>query len=119
MNIIENELTLLCDVDDTLVIWGQPISDKTVEITCPYTGKIEHLVPHETLIQILKQQKGRGYHVTVWSAGGWEWAKTVVIALKLEKYVDEIRTKPVKYFDDLQAAEVLGTRVYLPYKETK
>lgn len=116
MNIIENELSLFCDVDDTLVVWGQPISEKTVEFVCPYTGKVENLAPHDILIQILKQQKGRGYHVTVWSAGGWKWAKTVVETLKLQEFVDEIRSKPVKFFDDLPANEILGSRVYLPYK---
>jgi hypothetical protein len=49
----------------------------------------------------------------VWSAGGVQWAKTVVNTLGLADYVDLIITKPSKFVDDLPADQVLGQRIYL------
>lgn len=118
MKIIENELTAMFDVDETLVMWHRPVSDDSIAVTCPYTNVVDHLVPHKEHIHILKQQKGRGYHVTVWSAGGWLWAKTIVEALGLTDYVDEVRAKPVKAFDDMPADRILNV-IYIPFKETK
>lgn len=119
MKVLENELTVYFDCDDTLIMWGKESSPNVMDFICPYTDKIERLVPHSTHIQILKQQKGRGYHVVVWSAGGWAWAKRVVETLGIEDYVDEVRSKPTKFFDDLPAQEVLGSRVYVEFKETE
>jgi phosphoserine phosphatase len=62
----------------------------------------------------MKSHKFRGHTVIVWSAGGVEWAKTVVTALGLENYVDLVVAKPKWYYDDLQSHEFLpaSSRVY-------
>lgn len=117
MKVIENELSVMVDVDDTLLMWGMDNSPDAITAQCPYTKEYLRLVPHTRHVELLKQYKGRGFYVTVWSAGGWEWAKTAVNVLNLESFVDEVRTKPLKYMDDLQAREILGTRVYLDYKD--
>lgn len=117
MKYIDNELQAMFDVDETLVMHNIDESYHIKqEFICPYTQEKLMLTPHHQHIQILKQQKARGYYVTVWSAGGAAWAKTVVETLQLEAYVDEVRAKPTKYFDDLPGNEILGTRVYLEYK---
>lgn len=115
MNIIDNELTVIFDVDDTLVLWGKPIGEETRRFIDPHTKKVEYLKPHDEHIQILKQQKGRGYHVTVWSAAGWAWAKTVIDTLGIQDYVDEIRSKPVKVFDDVSADKILNV-IYIKHR---
>ena len=118
MMVIENELIIMFDVDDTLVMHGFPDSlDGAMDIVHPGTNNPHKVHPHKANIELLKQQRSRGYHVTVWSAGGWAWAKAV--ALGIESYVNEVRSKPIKYCDDLtDPKDILGTRVYLPYKES-
>lgn len=99
------------DCDDTLVMWGKKTND--VYIKDPYTDSDILLKKHNKHIKLLQDYKARGYYVVVWSAGGYLWAKAVVEGLGLRDSVDHIMAKPVKYVDDLDATEILGTRVYL------
>ena len=117
MNVIKNEMHVMFDVDDTLVMWNEVISSDTEWIMCPHTLKCIPLIPHKAHIDLLHSYYSRGYYVTVWSAGGWEWAEAVVKHLKLQDSVHEVRSKPIKYVDDLPANEILGTRVYINYIE--
>jgi phosphoglycolate phosphatase-like HAD superfamily hydrolase len=116
MNVIKNEVIVCFDVDDTLVLWN---TDKTEGqlFHNPYDNSYTHLKPHKRHIELLKQYKGRGFHVRVWSAGGWQWAEAVVKTLGLESFVDSIETKPAKYIDDLEAKDVLGVRIYIKDEE--
>ena len=122
MKVNRNETVVCYDVDDTLVIWSgnhhQPHTDEfsgkeAVAFKDPYDNSVNYLIPHQRHIELLKKHAGRGYHVIVWSAAGYGWAESVVKTLGLEKYVDQILTKPSKYVDDLQASEILGSRIYL------
>lgn len=116
MKIIENESTVFCDIDDTLVMWSDLFSqphEGAIPIIDPYDNSTNYLVPHKKHINLLKKYKGRGQSVIIWSAGGYKWALSVVKALGLEEYVDLVMSKPMKYIDDLQASEILGTRLYL------
>jgi hypothetical protein len=115
MNVIRNESTIWVDVDQTMVVYPKDPSDRrgTVAILNPTTDEMEYLLPHAGHIKILKQRKGRGSHITVWSAGGFAWAEAVVRALELEAYVDLICTKPHIYIDDKEAKDIMGERVYL------
>jgi hypothetical protein len=114
MKTIKNEMNVYFDCDDTLVMWGETKQrEKCIIITDPYDGAQHYLLPHAGHIKVLKDRKARGATIHVWSASGYMWAEAVVRALKLEKYVDFVLSKPVMYVDDLQAHEILGERLYL------
>ncbi len=116
MKLYDQDSVICFDVDDTIVLWGDENSrpDKgKIELTNPYTGLVSYLKPHEPHIELLKQYKGRGYHIIVWSAGGALWANEVVSKLGLGKYVDIVMSKPVKYVDDKSCESWMGSRVYI------
>lgn len=101
------------DVDDTLVMWlsdaeKQKRRIELVAFNNPLTGRRIKLVPNTHSIERLKKEKGKGNTVVVWSAGGYQWAKTVVKRLLLTDYVDLIMSKPLGYIDDLHCTEWMG-----------
>lgn len=116
MKVIENELIVVCDVDETLVLHNvdSPYSGKSPKlITCPYSGDTLRVYPHTAHINMIKDKKTRGWTVIVWSQGGYKWAEAVVKALNLQDSVDLILTKPNCYVDDLPAEAWIGSRIYL------
>lgn len=118
MQVIESEDIVMYDCDDTLVMWfSQCDPDKKVQIVCPYGGSVTWLKPHYRHIDLLKKHYGRGKTVIVWSAAGYKWAEAVVEALGLKDHVHFIMTKPMSYVDDLEASEILGSRIYLSDKD--
>lgn len=118
MFINDNELSIMFDVDQTLIMWDNALFDtNSICIVRPDTKRHNYVLPHIEHIELLKQHHHRGYWVTVWSASGTAWAVAVVEALELKEYVNEVRTKPLKFVDDLQANEILGTRVYIELRE--
>lgn len=116
MKVFDNEHVVVIDVDDTLVMWdmhyGIEHPDR-IAFHDPYDNSTNYLTPNKKHIALLKKYSGRGMFVVVWSAAGTQWAKSVVNTLGLNDYVDVVMTKPSKYVDDLQAAEILGNRIYL------
>lgn len=119
MQVFKNELTCSIDVDDTLVMWEGNIYK-------PGKGKIgifdpngaegdnmRYLVPHQRHIKFLKKLANRGYQITVWSAGGWAWAESVVNTLGLNQYVAKVESKPLKIIDDLPTQEGIGQSFFL------
>lgn len=120
MKVNKNENVVCYDVDETLVLWFNDCDDsKKISITCPYSGSIEHVKPHARHVDLLKKHHGRNNYVIVWSAAGTLWAEAVIKALGLEKYVDEVMTKPTKYVDDLTGDKILGVHIYLEDKDEK
>lgn len=114
MQVVKGEMNIYFDVDDTLVIWGKVRKgDKCIAITDPYDGTQHYLRPHIGHIKVLRDRKARGATIHVWSASGHQWAEAVVRALGLDQYVDFVLSKPMMYVDDLQAADILGERLYL------
>lgn len=111
MLVTKNDKVVCFDVDDTLVMWSWPekFNDRVVIIN--NYGHNTSLVPHEKHIALMKQFKARGYYVIVWSQGGFEWANAVVEALDLTAFVDEVKTKPKWYVDDL-GSHIWMTRSY-------
>lgn len=113
-----------CDVDDTLVYWESTPEDKIangVAFKCPGSLRwcattssmvrdnqsIELLVPNDAQIEQLKRLKLRHHTIIVWSAGGVDWAETVIKTLGLEDYVDAVMCKPTYVFDDLPVEEFM------------
>ena len=90
--------TVFFDIDDTLIMWDEQLKGNTVCINCD--GQLSHMVRNEGNIEELKRHGSRGIDVIVWSKGGIHWAERVIKALKLEKYVAAIMTKPFCYYDD-------------------
>lgn len=120
MQILESETVVMCDIDDTILMWNTNYkcpSLEGVKTTCPYSGEIRYLRPHYRHIELLKQYKARGFTIVFWSAAGYLWAKEAVNVLGLNDITDLIMTKPIKYLDDLQASEILGARIYIKEKE--
>lgn len=110
----KSKLRVPFDVDKTLI---SPIKnkvfDKAIYIIDPYDNiRRKHFI-HTKHIKLLKDFKARGYHITVWSANGEDWANRIVVALELDKYVDETCEKFIKYVDDLEAKDIMGVRIYL------
>ncbi len=119
--LIGNDLVVVIDCDDTLVMWSETeerhlAGSGKVCLQDPYDQTTVYLLPHTQHINLIKKYKVQGYTVIVWSAAGALWAKEVVDQLKLHDYVDFIMSKPIKYVDDLKADEILGSRVYIPFK---
>lgn len=124
MQIIENDLSVFCDVDETLLLysgieyWTSPSNGYSgrIEILHPMNGDRYYLVPHTEHINLLKSYKSQGRKITVWSAQGYKWALAAVQALKLEDTVDFVMSKPDKFIDDKRNTEdILGSRVYIPH----
>ncbi len=109
----KDEKVICIDVDDTLVMRDVKLLDKTVSIVDPYSGLSITVTPHIKHIDLVEHFHDRGYYVIVWSAGGGLWAQAVVEALHLNKYVDDIMGKPLKYMDDVPCDEWMGNRIYL------
>ena len=112
--IVDNENVAAFDVDWTL-IEECPASDSADKLLDTRTGEYEYFKPYVEHIKLLKQMKGRGRFIIVWSAGGYLWANSIVKHLGLEKYVDLVMTKPGVMVDDKPIQE-WTTRVYLPKK---
>lgn len=108
MKVIKNDMIVFCDIDDTLVGWGNPEfvdNGNFVEIEC--NGfKETHWILKEN-VEALKLHKTRGHAIVIWSAGGYDWAQAVVKALKLEEIVDLVCAKPQWLYDDLQPEEFM------------
>lgn len=120
VRIINNESNIFFDVDDTLVMWGTAMHEHEdcIVVVDPYDQSLIHLRPHQPHIKLLKNHHARGSYITVWSAGGFQWAEAVIKALQLEGFVDVVMSKPRAYVDDLTASEVLGERIYLDPNST-
>lgn len=114
MKVIKNEKTVFIDVDDTLVMHRDPKSEGIkIDVYDALSKRHIRLIANLPMIRLLKEEKHRGSHVVVWSRGGYEWAANVIRALELVKYVDEVMSKPMAYFDDKSIEEWLPYRVYM------
>ncbi len=113
MRTIKNEKLVFVDIDDTLILWSSSGKGNEVEFKDPYTNELITVFKHDNNIRLLKEKYKRGYTVIVWSAGGWPHAKAVIQALKLQKYVCMVMSKPSCYIDDKPVCDWFGSRVWL------
>ncbi len=117
--------TIYFDVDETLIMWeGDDVTqayfdnEKITGTMAPpwgsdiiYIDKISYK-KHVYHINRLIHHSITGDKVIVWSAGGEKWAKRVVRALKIEKYVNVILSKPDFYYDDVELKDFKSGRMY-------
>src|ERR1700722_14341636 len=104
MIVIKNENVRPFDVDGTLIYEVTPHEasrTKTVSVKDPVTGGMIVMAVHEPMIRLMMEEHHRGSHIIVWSRGGYEWAANVITALNLQQYVNEVYSKPMVYFDDV------------------
>jgi phosphoserine phosphatase len=100
------------DVDSTLVTAQSDLAHLEEKLWIEKRGRRFYI--HNKHGEILQDFKARGHTVVVWSAGGAEWAETVVKLLGLTESVDLCIDKPDWYFDDLKADVWLeGKHCYL------
>lgn len=108
---------VMCDVDDTILLWRDIHTKGKNKIRVKYAGEYIYLTPHERHIKLIKHWARMGVKIYVWSGHGPKWAKMAVKILKLESYVYHSMCKPIKYMDDLlDPKDILGSRVYLEHK---
>jgi hypothetical protein len=109
---IKNDKVMMCDVDETLVIynWPKDREGETVEIT--NNGITKRLLPFFAHVELIKKFKFLGYDVVVWSMTGEAWANKIVEALELKDYVTLTMSKPMFYTDDQPCENWMGTRIY-------
>ena len=103
MKVIREDIITCFDVDDTLISYGGS------SIGIVQGVFIQHVDPIVENIEALKKHKKWGQHIVVWSRSGHKWAEAVVIALKLEKYVDQVMCKPLFYYDDIPVEKWMGS----------
>ena len=109
MKVLTGTKTVYFDVDNTLVFSAKECPSflgDTVVIGC------RQWVVHEEHRELIYDFKARGHTVVVWSAGGAEWAASVVRALGIEDEVDLCISKPDWYFDDKAAGEWIIRHYY-------
>lgn len=115
MQVNEDRVNVVVDVDNTLVK-RSPYGEKfEVSIVNPYDGKTYYYAIHHEHVELIKQYAGRGFYIKVWSANGSGHAASVVTALKLDGYVNEVDTKPMKFIDDKTSADqIVGSHIFIP-----
>ena len=122
MIVNRNEVIIAVDVDGTLIrrVIDEDITNpywqgQTIDITNPYDNSIYKYFVHTEHVELLRQYKGRGFYIKVWSANGVGHAESTVKALGLDDgTVDCIETKPMKHLDDKKELEcIVGARVFI------
>ena len=115
MQVLHSTRSVWYDVDNTLVFslreYPHQISNEIVKIN---GRKFWVHLPH---VETIKDFKARGHTVVVWSAGGSEWAETVVKSLNLEEYIDLVISKPDWIWDDKEPEEFMPKRFYYDINE--
>lgn len=114
---VKNERTIFVDIDDTLIMHDGPADrfhENYLEIQDPLDqNKYIKVTINRPMVRLVKEEAHRGSYIVVWSRGGWEWAKAVVLALRLVDSVGQIMTKPFAYFDDTDVSVWMKDRVYI------
>lgn len=105
MHTLYSTKVIMIDVDNTLVFSLREYPHEVTHEVVKINGR--KFWVHAPHIEMIKDFKARGHSIVVWSAGGAEWAESVVIALKLEELVDLVISKPDWFIDDKKASEFM------------
>ena len=95
------------DVDDTLIFWSTPADYEGLTVLIDEYNSFSRIhtrkrfAVNTAMVDRLRFHAESGYHVIVWSQGGFQWAHAVVKALGLEEHVAIIMDKPTVLYDDL------------------
>lgn len=116
MKTIKSEYVVMVDVDDTLVMHCIDDSMPSIQVYDTVEDKFMTMHVNMPMVRLMKEEKSRGAYIIVWSAGGYEYASNVIRALHLEKFVDEVMSKPKVYLDDKPVEEWLKYRVWIDPK---
>lgn len=112
MKLINNELIVAFDIDNTLVFDCE--FGKHGSILVDYYGNKKSVRMHFKHIELLRSFKKRGYFIIANSANGGIWAENVIKALGLEDQVDICMTKIKSYVDDLPCEKWMVDHIYIP-----
>lgn len=115
--VIKNERVIPTDIDDTLVMHGDPLEGEEavyVRILDPVENRTLTIRVNKPMVRLVKEELHRGSFMLVWSRGGYRWAQSVIQALNLEHENMIIMSKPAAYFDDKPCEDWMPDRVYLP-----
>ena len=115
MFILNNDKTIYCDIDDSLIAFGviNPETPDSSIISISCNGTTENYEVLWDNVQALKEFKQRGFGVVLWTQSPIAWAIAVAEALKLENYIDVVACKPMFLIDDLPASEFMPkSRLY-------
>lgn len=119
MKVIEKENIRPFDVDHCLVKEVDGVLTTSTllqtDIVDPLTGLYIKVRVNQAMVRLLKEEHHRGGYIIVWSRSGYEWARNVITALRLEQYVHLVMSKPVVYFDDTPIENWLKDRVFLDF----
>lgn len=106
MKVTKHEKLVYVDIDDTL------IKRDEMGIPLDYYGDEWRVLPMQENISFVKSLKARGYYVIAHSGNGWLHAKKVIETLQLVDFIDEVKSKPLKYIDDLEVQHWFGSRIF-------
>lgn len=110
--LLDKEFILPVDIDSTLI--ERPhLSEKYIEIKCPYDGIMQKRIIMFRNLKLVKDKHARGYTIIAWSAAGGKWAEAVCKAIGLDDYVTMYMSKPSAYIDDLPVEQWMPYRIYL------
>jgi hypothetical protein len=112
------ERSLFVDCDDTLVFM-EPLPGKKMgrKVWMDHFGYHRGIYVHEAHVALIKEFATRDIGIFVWSHGGIRWAKAVVKALGLEKFVHVIPKATDWILDDKPPVEWLGKLLYIPLED--
>lgn len=114
MIVNKNENIRPFDIDGCLVFVSKDLSNaEIVEVVDPVNAGTITMHINKNMVRLLLEEHQRGGYILVWSRGGWEWARNVVLALGLDDYVHEVMSKPLVYFDDTPVTKWMKDRVFI------
>lgn len=113
--ILESDLVVYVDIDETLLSWTPPMEDwEKNYVDIEQNGQRQRFGLMLRNIEQVKKHKLIGHKIVFWSQGGWKWVQTVLEHLDLIDYADGIMSKPRWIIDDLPASEFIpeSNRIY-------
>jgi hypothetical protein len=115
MKAIKSEKVVLCDIDDTLLLYNSPgfsqfkkkvsVGDiQEVEFTFGENrkGRLHVYLPH---VSVLEAYRKNSYTIGIWGQGGFEYCESVILTLIDEMIIDKdliafYMSKPEAILDD-------------------